>query len=69
MKLRKQKDGMWWAWDEFCDRCYKRIHGHEVKYSCEPDMNKIDFCVECLRYLLDNKISYETAKQQYKQSN
>lgn len=66
MKADVKKNGMWWSWIENCDRCGNLIRSHSSQSSCEPDMDEADFCVKCLRYLLDNNIPYETAKQQYK---
>ena len=68
MKADVKKNGMWWSWIENCDKCGKLIYSHSVQHSNEPDMKEVDFCVECLRYLLSNNIPYETAKNQYKQS-
>lgn len=66
MKADIQKNGMWWSWIENCDRCGKIIRTHSTRTSCEPDTEEADFCVKCMRYLLDNNISYADAKKQYK---
>ena len=66
MKKDIRQNGMWWSWIETCDRCGKLIYNHSVQNSKEPDMEQADFCVECIRYLLDNDIPYVDAKQKYK---
>ena len=66
MKADIQKRGMWWSWIENCDRCGKKIRSHSAQSSCEPDIEEVDFCVKCMRYLLDNDIPYADAKKQYK---
>lgn len=66
MKGNIQKDGMWWSWIENCDRCGKLICSCSTQNSRILDMEEADFCLECLRYLLDNNISYADAKEQYK---
>lgn len=66
MKADIKKNGMWWSWIENCDRCGKLIKDHSIQSSYQPDMEEADFCIECLRCLLDNNISYEDAKKQYK---
>ena len=65
MKISVKQDGMWWSWIETCDKCGKLIHNNSVRYSCEPNIEEVDFCVDCMRYLIDNNIPYEAAKQQY----
>lgn len=66
MKADIKQSGMWWSWIENCDKCGKLIRSHSSQSSCEPNMEEADFCVECLRYLLDNNIPYSDAKKQYK---
>lgn len=66
MKTDIKQNGMWWSWIESCDKCGELIHNHSVQSSCEPNTKEADFCVECLRYLLDNNIPYKNAKKQYR---
>lgn len=66
MKIDIKQSGMWWSWIENCDKCGKLILNHSSQSSREPDIKEADFCVDCLRCLIDNNIPYETAKQQYK---
>ena len=65
MKIGVKQDGMWWSWIETCDKCGKLIHTNSVQYSYNPNIEEADFCVNCMLYLIDNNIPYETAKQQY----
>lgn len=66
MKVDVKQSGMWWSWIETCGRCGRLIRSHSTQVSRKPDMEEVDFCVECLRYLLDNNIPYTDAKEQYK---
>ena len=66
MKSEFRQNGMWWSWVETCDRCGATICGHETKTTQNPNLEEVDFCGPCLRYLMDNKIPYETAKKTYK---
>ena len=66
MKTNIKKSGMWWSWDETCDRCGKTIRDEDWQTTKEPDTGEADFCVDCLHYLLNAGISYTVAKQQYK---
>lgn len=64
------KNGKWWLWLETCDRCGKEIRNNNDWMSSEkPNINKLDFCNDCYRYLFDNDISYEEAKKIYKNKN
>lgn len=66
MKTDIKHKGMWWSWIEHCDKCGKLIYDHSIQNSRKPNTEEADFCVECIRYLLDNNISYADAKKQYK---
>ena len=66
MKTDIKQNGMWWSHIENCDRCGKLICAHEFQHSYKPNVEEADFCIDCLRYLLDNNIPYEDAKKQYK---
>lgn len=66
MKTDIKHKGIWWSHIETCDRCGKTIFDHRWKQTKEPDTQEADFCIDCLRYFLDNNIPYEDAKKQYK---
>ena len=68
MKRDIKHNGMWWTWIEKCDKCGKLIRNHSVQNSSEPCIEEVDFCIECLRYLINNNIPYDDAKKQYKSS-
>ena len=55
------KNGHWWVWNETCDRCGRLILDESMHHSCPGDESELDFCMECLRYLMDNNIPYEQA--------
>lgn len=66
MKTEIKHEGIWWTFDATCDRCGKLIQDCTVSQTYEPDLQEPDFCMECIRYFLDNNIPYEIVKQQYK---
>jgi len=63
------ENGHWWVWKETCDRCGKLIFDESTQHSCPEDESKLDFCTECLRYLMDNDIPYEKAVVLYGKRN
>lgn len=55
-----QKGSGWWTWDETCDRCGKIIRKYgewQMGYpkSQGVDITEEDLCLDCLRYLLDER--------------
>ena len=64
MKTDIKHEGIWWSYIQICDRCGQKYAWEQTN---EPDTQEADFCIDCLRYLLDNDIPYEDAKKQYKQ--
>ena len=69
MKEGIKHEGMWWSFIETCDRCGSLVQDYNVKQTNEPDVQELDFCYYCLKYFLDNKITYEEIKKQYKGCN
>ncbi len=59
------ENGHWWVWKEICDRCGRLIFNEFTQHSCPGDESELDFCPECLRYLMDNNIPYEQAVVMY----
>lgn len=59
------KNGHWWVWRETCDRCGKLIFDESVQHSFPKEDNKLDFCNECYRYLIDNDIPYAKAEKMF----
>ena len=57
-------NGHWIVWKEKCDRCGKLIQDETVLHSYLEE-SEVDFCSECIRYLMDNHISYAQAKTKY----
>lgn len=66
MKTDIKHEGIWWSYISTCDRCGKLRYDHDWEHGNEPNTEEVDFCVNCLTYLLDNNIPYKTAKQEYK---
>ena len=65
MKINIKKDGYWWSWHEVCDRCGKVITDEGWSSTKEPNTEEVDFCIHCLKYFLDNNISYSFTKKLY----
>lgn len=65
MKTNIKKDGYWWSWNEICDRCGKIIADEDCTSTKEPNTEEVDFCIHCLKYFLDNNISYNFIKELY----
>lgn len=64
---KSHKGAGWWTWTETCDKCGKTIYvSSSFMSSKKPDVNETDFCVNCYRELIKNKIPYEKAKSLYK---
>lgn len=63
---QSKKDSLFWEWEEYCDRCGKASFQGSVKSTKKPGTNEVDFCLECLRWLMDNNVPYEEAAKQYK---
>jgi hypothetical protein len=49
-----------------CDRCGKDTGTSTFMHSKKPNTDECDFCLDCLRYLMDNNISLEEADKKYK---
>ncbi len=61
-------NGKWWVWTETCDKCGKLIWDENTQCSCPYDESEVDFCVNCMRELMDKDISYEQASAMYGKS-
>ena len=48
---------MWWKWNEYCNNCGKQIRDYYFSSSDEPDVDKKDYCLKCLRKIADGIIS------------
>lgn len=55
----------WWDWTEICDKCGYIIEHNNVWHSVPPQEHESHFCVECMRYFMDNHIDYDTARSLY----
>lgn len=66
MKNHIKQEGMWWKWIESCDRCGEVIRDYSMRSTDKPNTEEADFCINCLKHFLDNNISYEDVKEQYK---
>ena len=47
-----------------CDRCGKATN-EDWSSTEKPNLEEVDFCVHCLKYFLDNNISYSFTKKLY----
>jgi len=50
----------WWTWNAFCDKCGEQFRSPNIYSSSKPDENEKDYCLDCMREMIDNKIYYET---------
>lgn len=66
MKNHIKQEDMWWKWIETCDRCGCIIRDYNMRSTDKPNTEEVDFCINCLKYFLDNNIPYENVKEQYK---
>ena len=48
-------NGNWWKWDEFCDLCGADCKKSDWQVTSPPNINEKDYCINCLRKLLDEK--------------
>lgn len=56
MKIDIKKVGLWWKWNEYCNNCGKQIRDYEFSSSAEPDANKEDYCLDCMRKKLNGDV-------------
>lgn len=61
---KKCNDGHWYVRHEICDKCKKTIYDESVLHS-KKEEDKISFCSECIRELMDKDISYQDAVKIY----
>jgi hypothetical protein len=65
--IRTSKNGsQWWRYLEICDKCGQVVQDENWEHSCPPDESQADFCLECMRFFLDNNIDYDEARDLYK---
>lgn len=60
------KNGKWWSWDEKCDRCGADCKHTGIMTTERPQMDEADFCIQCYRDLIEQKIPYKQAYEMYK---
>jgi NAD-dependent SIR2 family protein deacetylase len=49
--------GIWWKWDEYCNKCGKQTKKYDRFSSItEPKIGEDDYCNECLRKGIDDTI-------------
>ena len=51
------KSGDWYIWNAFCDECEKQFRSHNIYSSAKPDENEKDYCLDCMREMIDNKFN------------
>lgn len=51
------KSMIWYSWIETCDDCGKIIHGHEIETTKKPDFSEKDYCINCLRKRIEERLS------------
>ena len=63
---KETAQGKWWMWNEKCDLCGTDCQHTGIMTSKKPDLNEVDFCINCYRELMDQGIPYEEAYRRYK---
>jgi len=53
MKTDIKQVGLWWKWNEYCNNCGRQIRDYDSSSSEKPDVDKPDYCLECLRKIVD----------------
>lgn len=53
---RPDKNGKWWKWEEYCDICGADCGKSDFQMMFEPNREEKDYCISCLRKLLEEKI-------------
>lgn len=69
MKTDIKREGIWWSWVEYCDKCGKLVFTHNTKTTTEPNREEVDFCYFCLLEFFDNNIPYKEMKEKYRRKN
>ena len=59
------KLGDWWVWNAFCDKCDKQFRNHKIYSSAKPDENQKDYCLSCMREMIDNKFNKKGEENTY----
>ena len=47
----------WYIWNVFCDICGRQFRNHKIHSSVKPDENEKDYCLDCMREMIDNKFN------------
>lgn len=48
-------NGKWYKWHEVCDICGADCNKDDVQTMTPPDIKEEDYCINCLRHLLQLK--------------
>lgn len=59
-------NGQWWTWEQRCDRCGADCQHTGIMTTEKPDIDEVDFCIQCYRELMDQNVPYEEAYRLYK---
>lgn len=56
----ESKDTGWYTYQLICDNCGNRVYSKSITTTMKPE--KYHFCINCLRYFIDNGIKQPTKK-------
>ena len=56
------KNGKCWRWKEYCDICGADCGKSDFQMMFKPDREEKDYCISCLRRLVDEKINEKLLK-------
>jgi len=53
--MNTEKSLDWYIWNAFCDKCGKQFRNHKIHSSSKSDESEKDYCLDCMREMIDNK--------------
>jgi len=54
--MNLNKLGKCWVWNAFCDKCGNQFRSRNVFSFSEPDENEKDYCLNCMREMIDDNL-------------
>ena len=57
LKTNIRKVGLWWKWDEYCNKCGEQTKDDNYSSATKPEIGESDYCNDCLRKIINDSIS------------